>query len=265
MPALCAHRPVANQRGGRIETMRVGVRPFDPRWIAGVRLYLAATHVRGQVDGGATTTWHDLSGYGIHVSQATSTKRPLLKMGIINGRPVLRFDATDDCLTATFNLNGLTGLSVFVVGSSANDASDRVFVEHDTTFNASGDGFILYRVGVGQAPTFFISGNVGSSGWAHNTAVTTTPVVLAGVADRTLSTGEAKIWRNGSLGVTSAENNNTNTFGNHTLNIGSRNNGGSLPLSGDIASVVIVGRAVFPGERNIMTAFLGRSSAISVV
>src|SRR3990167_9701390 len=42
--------------------------------------------------------WDDLSGNGRNVLQATNGLRPLLKLAIQNGKPIVRFDGLDDYL-----------------------------------------------------------------------------------------------------------------------------------------------------------------------
>lgn len=52
-------------------------------------------------DGDPIGAWDDTSGNNRHALQATAGKRPLLKLGIVNGKPVVRFDGTDDTLVST--------------------------------------------------------------------------------------------------------------------------------------------------------------------
>lgn len=49
--------------------------------------------------------WKDKSGNARHVLQATAGKRPLLKLAIQNGLPIIRSDGTDDFLQASYTLN----------------------------------------------------------------------------------------------------------------------------------------------------------------
>jgi hypothetical protein len=57
-------------------------------------------------DGAAVSQWNDQSGNARHASQATGSKQPIYKAGILNGYPAIRFDGIDDFLqTAGFTLN----------------------------------------------------------------------------------------------------------------------------------------------------------------
>jgi hypothetical protein len=50
------------------------------------------------------SVWVDQGSRGRNVLQATVSKRPLFRRSIINGRPVVRFDGSDDFLQAAFGL-----------------------------------------------------------------------------------------------------------------------------------------------------------------
>jgi len=61
-----------------------------------------ATEIDG-ADGESIATWSDQTGNGFDLTQSTSTNQPTLKTSIINGNPVVRFDGSDDFLTAAFS------------------------------------------------------------------------------------------------------------------------------------------------------------------
>jgi hypothetical protein len=69
----------------------------------------------------AVATWTDSSGNENDATQATSGNRPVFKTNILNGKPVVRFDGTDDWMsvpssTGLFKfLHDGTGATVFVV------------------------------------------------------------------------------------------------------------------------------------------------------
>lgn len=82
---------------------------FSPDQITGLRLWLQADSgvwkdtartVPATLDGDPVAGWTDLSGVGNHFTQATSAKRPTLKLAIRNGRSVLRCDGADDFMDA---------------------------------------------------------------------------------------------------------------------------------------------------------------------
>ena len=52
----------------------------------------------GYVDNDAAGTWTDFSGNSRDATNSDSGEKPLYKTGIINGKPVFRFDGSNDCL-----------------------------------------------------------------------------------------------------------------------------------------------------------------------
>lgn len=90
---------------------------FTPASISGLKLWLDASQITGLNDGDALGTWPDLSGNGNDVIQGAASKRPLYKAGILNGKPVVRYDGVDDALAnAGFtDLAGAPSASLFTV------------------------------------------------------------------------------------------------------------------------------------------------------
>lgn len=86
------------------ETMRIRAAgmyakaPFDPRVFDGLKVWLAADRLTGLADGAAVASWTDMSGNGNHAVQATGANQPIYKTGIVQGRPVVRFDGANDFL-----------------------------------------------------------------------------------------------------------------------------------------------------------------------
>src|SRR3990167_2153597 len=72
-----------------------------PTEIPGLMFYSDASYITGLNDGDSVTTWNDLSGNGNHATQATASQKPIYKVNIINGKPVVRLDSVDDNLIVT--------------------------------------------------------------------------------------------------------------------------------------------------------------------
>jgi len=102
-------------------------RKFSPARIPGLQLWLradagvyqdAAKTTPAVADGDVVGAWADLSGAGNDATQATTAKKPLLKLNIVNGKSVVRFDGTDDFLAVSpgsdFNF-GTGDFSLFIV------------------------------------------------------------------------------------------------------------------------------------------------------
>lgn len=73
----------------------LGAVAFVPTDIAGLQLWLDASLIVGLADSDPVSTWADASGNGRDATAVDAT-RPIYKTGIINGKPVVRFDGTDD-------------------------------------------------------------------------------------------------------------------------------------------------------------------------
>lgn len=93
--------------------------PFSPSDISGLKIWLKADAGAGSSDNDPVATWTDQSGGSHNFTQATSGKRPLYKVGIRNGLPVVRFDESQSSELDGGDLSALfsTGASVFAAVS----------------------------------------------------------------------------------------------------------------------------------------------------
>jgi len=112
----------------------VGAKPpsFSPSDIAGLQLWLKADAITGLNDGDALTTWEDSHTSNNDFAQATAGKKPTYQTNEINGLPVVRFDGTDDLLTAANFLSSSEGTVFAVVRFTA-------AIAHGTRILASAD------------------------------------------------------------------------------------------------------------------------------
>ncbi|GEM_PF-3396583 len=91
---------------------------FNPKNLDSLSLLLAADAITGLSDNDSVTTWNDTSGAAENVSQSTAGLKPLYKTNILNGKPVVRFDGSDDYLQAGSALSAFATASaktIFVV------------------------------------------------------------------------------------------------------------------------------------------------------
>ena len=101
-----------------------------PAWVPtdidGCTLWLKADQITGLDDGDSVGTWKDQSGEGNDVSQGTANKKPTYKVDILNGKPVVRFDGTDDRLgLATMSIS-VPYTTIWVVRCTDDDADSIV-------------------------------------------------------------------------------------------------------------------------------------------
>lgn len=106
---------------------------FRPNQIAALDLWLRADTVAG-ADNDAIQTWVDESGAGHDAAQASATLRPLLKVAIINNKPILRFDGSNDAMTSTIIAGAAK--TVFVVGIKRSAPSTTAMCLISLGFNA---------------------------------------------------------------------------------------------------------------------------------
>jgi hypothetical protein len=118
---------------------------FSPTDIAGCQLWLDADAITGLTDGDPVATWSDQSGNSNDATQSTSGARPLYKTSIINGKPVLRFDGTDDCLVQTYE--------------DFQDDNYTVFIVSKTTNTTNGDNWYLSNTNSSTNYPFLLIGN----------------------------------------------------------------------------------------------------------
>lgn len=81
---------------------RMGRVAFSPSQIPGLVTWLVADDLTGLGDATAIDTWADRSPLVLTYT-GTTTTRPIVKVNILNGHTVARFDGTDDFLTTPDN------------------------------------------------------------------------------------------------------------------------------------------------------------------
>ena len=119
----------------------------SPQSIPGLKAWYDATTIN-QADNTSVTAWLDQSGNEAHMYQSTTAAQPTLQTNELNGRPVVRFDGTDDFmnLTAPFDVIPTSYSSVnancssnngiyFVHGNSANNPKITIYKKNGNNFN----------------------------------------------------------------------------------------------------------------------------------
>ena len=87
-----------------------------PASIAGLVLWLKADAIGGLANTDPVVTWEDSSSANNDADQGTAGNRPTYRTNVINGKPVVRFDGTDDYLQVDPELNTAEGdLTVIAV------------------------------------------------------------------------------------------------------------------------------------------------------
>lgn len=97
-----------------------------PQTISDLAGWWDATKITGLSDGAAVSQWDDSSGANRHATQGTAGNQPTYQTGEMNGRPVVRFDGTDDYLGYDGSFLVGTQYTIFVVARpvSPNEAGN---------------------------------------------------------------------------------------------------------------------------------------------
>lgn len=223
-------------------------RSFSPLDLgASLKLWLSAARITGLVDGDPVPTWSDLSGQGNHATQGTAAKQPTYKTGIVNGTPVVRFDAVDDWLqTGVMTLAQPISISIV--------AYWRAVAAEAALFDGR-SGALSMSVRRPGASGTDLRMNAGANGAFASGTVPTTPTVLRFLFDGAAS----QAWANGvSLGVVSA-----GTAIPSGVTLGAFATGAS-PGNVDIAELVLASGVIPAGTWTALDRYLGAQWGISV-
>jgi hypothetical protein len=213
---------------------------FSPRQIPGLVLWLDASQISGLSDGDSIAAWTDASGNNQNASQATGTKKPVYKIGVINGKPVVRFDGVDDFLeNGTFAaLNNSSAASLFIVKKHTSGALIRFplfFVN------------LFYQFNLGGGPKYW---RTSATEDANATLDWTTWTYEAQLFDGSQSgnANRLKIRSNGSPVSVSYTGTIAATLGSGTGFYVSTSDGTLYPWNGDIAEIIAYSTALSDGD-----------------
>jgi len=134
---LIQHRSKAHRR-------RIGAE-FTPADIAGLSLWLRADSGTYQ-DNGMTTPaesdadpvggWQDKSGNGFNFTSVADGDRPILKLAILNGQPVIRCVSSDYLKRAAVLAPSDTAGTLFIVAGTSGNTNNMLFTWGDEAGNS---------------------------------------------------------------------------------------------------------------------------------
>ncbi|MCC7354553.1 MAG: hypothetical protein IT330_12470, partial [Anaerolineae bacterium] len=221
---------------------------WQPSAIGGLKLWLKADALQLS-DGNPVASWPDVSGAGHHASQATSNYRPTFKAGILNGKPVVRFNgAASNFMSYDGSWLANTPFTIFLVDANATPGPGRYYLGGSTSAtnanlivgwrNASAFTLAQYNNDFNVAATNLITGQV----WSISRATT-----------------GRQIWQNGmSKG---SDSNTVLLTGNAGAQIGKFF---SSYISADIAEILIYTKTLTTDDRLAVEAYLGDKYGIAV-
>lgn len=222
-------------------------------WLGGLEFWFDAQDGRFTFATGISQ-WNDKSGLANHVSQATTTKQPVLTSNYLNGLPAVVFDGVDDILLKSSFTNA-AAWSTFAVWQNSSVTGVHSVVDTDSNAGAgTRHGQNLRQNGTALESIAFNTSNSAFTDAASGTLAINTPVI--GSAVRGATTVEA--WCNG------VSNGSTATTGTPTavstrLSIASNGGGagaGTAWLAGGMSEVVSVPRALATYERELVEGYL---------
>lgn len=202
----------------------------------------------------------DKSGNGNHLVQTTETKCPVLRQS--SGLYYLDFDGSDDGLKTSSNID-FTGTDAMSVFAGARKAAEGVNQNITELSNSIGSNTGAFRL-------FITTGGLWRSIMKGTTAntISTSAVgnpnksIFSVTAD--ISDPSHSFRRNGSSVGSNTDSLGTGNFGDYILNMGSRSNGGSSVLDGDIYGLIILGRKATDNEIATVESYMARKSGVSI-
>ena len=247
---LLAEVPVAHAQNG-------------PPVVSGLVLHLDADAIDGLSDNDPVAQWDDLSGEDNHATQGTSGYRPIYKTNILNGKPVVRFDGSDDRLNfpnlgISSGNNPLTIIVIFTPHSlpevdnwQVSDALIAFRNQHNLMLVFADQG------GSGVPEEISVRAELSQSGWTtlvRSDALENFNSYLIYVDFDT--TNGWRLFQGGSL---KQSNSNTETIvsGTDITAIGGVGGGTNRFYEGDIAEILIYNRALTTQEKEDVEQYLG--------
>lgn len=186
--------------------------------------------------------WTDLSGRGRTFTQGTAGSRPLLKLSIINNRSVMRFDGTDDFISATIPASAAVTIWLVVQKRSAPGAGAVSALSFGAVTNT-------LETASGTDATHYL--------WATNQAAgaTVLPGTAANVNLMTLRFNSTASLDSFANGGTATNLDPSDGYAAATTLVLGAAAAATQPGDFDIAEVVVVGRALLASELRTLNLY----------
>ncbi len=210
-------------------------------------------------DGDVIGAWADQSGQGNDATQVTTANKPLLKLAIQNGRPVIRSDGVNDFLSTPPVTINSDGLVCFLVIQAVSQALANIAIEMSVNASAN-DGF-WFAAGTAGANGAGgrLKGSVATVNVTVNDPLGGTSVfrIIELVGRGALES--SNLYRDGVSISSSATD--FGIIGTDNIYIGSRS-GGTVAFNGDIAEILIYDSALSDADRGLIEDYLNARYAI---
>src|SRR5262249_16824982 len=181
--------------------------------------------------------------------QGVASSQPSFVSSALNGKPILRFDGVDDFMTFTLGVNGLSGMSIFMV--AANTSGQTVGgsrAERAALFWNETAGWGTLYLTPFQTQVAFRFGTTQPLNWpllARPSSIGSSFSISTAIKDATTDS----LYTNGVLALSEGGKLSTIAACSTTGNIGRGYNNNTFFL-GDIAEILVFKRALTPAERH---------------
>ena len=225
---------------------------FSPLDIDNLQLWLSANRGLNFNDGDPVETWPDFSGNGNDATQPFASKKPIYKVNIVNGRPILRLDGMDDFMETSAFASDLSQPNTVIVAVIVNNIEgDSLYIfegidmakRHGVLSNITRtpDGLYAYAGVVFQPNVAFPKGTI----HIHT-------VLFNGAA--------SEYWLDGAS-------QGTGDVGAHVLSgatMGSNVGGGAARLDGDYYSIIVYDGDIGASNRRRVEEYLAQRLGITL-
>ncbi|HRW93899.1 MAG TPA: hypothetical protein P5560_13180 [Thermotogota bacterium] len=222
----------------------------------GLQLWLAADKIEGLADGAAVGTWNDLSGNGRNAVQGSATLKPVYKTGVINGKPAIRFSGgryLDTTLIPAVGAGARTLIAVIKNGVKASGSSAEMILHYGEDQTGKAYGLAFKKLGTNKIGTDHWNNGL-ESGMDCTTESLILQSVYTGTQDIMYINGEES--GRGTFAL--------NTGNESPLRVGKIITIPNFYYTGDIAEVIVYGRAITDSERREIEAYLAGKYGIEV-
>lgn len=231
----------------------VATSTWTPASISGLDLWLAADEITGLSDGDPVTSWADLSSAGNDATE--STYPPTYRAGVLNGLPVVEFDATNDRLGTNCSGSGAEQTIIMVQYRNAQNAYQSLMVAGARSktgglqyrWNSNKQQFLKLDIAaIALSTTAFGSGAWKILGMTYSDSGNSWAFRYQGAADGSGSTTQSlTAGRNFYIG----------------LNVVA---GGIQPMNGKVAEVLHYSAALSATDLGLIEAYLADKYAIAI-
>ena len=224
---------------------------FSPEQVSGLELWLKADGITGLANADPIATWPDSSGNSRDATQATSGMRPTYRTNVVNGKPIVRFDGSDDYFALPNFLTGFTAGEIFCV----------LKIDADPPATGGATGIGIWGSGI-QSHLPWTDGIIYDSfgSTARKTTVDPTPALTSWrLYNVTSKSGEWTSRLDGVQLYTTA----TNTVGWSSAPILGYSQAALYYLDGDLAELLLFSRELTSGERANVQSYVASKYGLS--